>query len=434
MVFTDDPVLACTVESRDRIGTQIQEQRLNRILLIGCSAESHLSIFQEMVRRVGLHASLVDLYDIRATYGDAARLAQHKEELRRMVKDLAGRLPQNEPKTDVRPSALVVGGGMAGMSAALNLAQQGFPVDLVEREARLGGNARSLQYTWSGEYVPSQLQQMIDHVSAHPRIRLHLGCDLLRCEGHSGAFRTTLRGTAGQLVSLDHGAAVLATGAVGRRPDEFGYNQMRCVISSTEFDKLYELRERRIRLADSVAFIQCAGSRNEKVPYCSKVCCTHSVQVAMALKKEEPRRRIYILYRDMRTYGWREFLYRRARKMGILFIRYSHQKKPVLRETSGKIEIEAYDEILRQRVIFEVDLAVLASGIATRDNARNIGTIFGVKQDSDGFYSDAVVGENGAHGPAVQVAGMARAPMPLEDSVVDALASAAKVAVLLSRK
>ncbi len=247
----------------------------------------------------------------------------------------------------INKTALVVGGGLAGMTSALALADQGFQVHLVERTNRLGGNARKLHTTWRGGLVAPRLEAMIRRITSHPNISLHFESIIEAVDGVVGNFTSTL---SNQEV-IQHGIVVLAIGGVPYRPEgEYLYKQNPNVMLSLDMDAEIMGNTERLQQAQAVAFIQCVGSRIPERPYCNKVCCAHSVENAIKLKVMDPDREVYILYRDMRTYGERELLYQQARELGVVFIHFRLADPPVVSEADGRLKITVMDQVLGRPV------------------------------------------------------------------------------------
>jgi heterodisulfide reductase subunit A2 len=332
--------------------------------------------------------------------------------------------------------ALVIGGGVSGMTSALNLAEQGLEVHLVERSQTLGGNALFLKHTWSGEHIPTRLAKLVDKVIWNDRITIHKGFEVTAVEGYVGNFRSTITAKNGATACIEHGAGIIATGGNIYAPIEYGYGSIKKVVTSIEFDKLHELKEKTVRASKNLVFIQCVGSRESEHMYCSKVCCTHSVQSAIDLKQEDPSRNIYILYRDMRTYGQREALYRQARKMGVIFINYELHGKPLVSENDAFIEVEVWDHVLHRPLRIKADIVILASAIRPKDDARELGRLYKVPVDSDGFFQEAhsKLRPVDFSTDGMFVAGLAHYPKPMEESVAQALAASARAATLLAKR
>ena len=295
--------------------------------------------------------------------------------------------PLRETDLPVNRSALVVGGGVAGMTAAVALARQGYPVYLVEKSEYLGGNARSLNKTYKDEDIPGFLSNLVREVEAEPDITAHLGTTISGVDGFVGNFETVL--SSGDLpVTVNHGVAILATGAKDYKPQEYLYGDHAAVVTHLEMDALFRHDDQRIKRAGDVVFIQCVGSRNEEHPYCSKVCCTHSIKSALELKKRNPETHVYVLYRDIRTYGEREDLYREARSRGILFFRYDPDEKPEVSANGKRVAVKFKDPILGRNLIVNADIVCLAAAIVPHDD-RSLARLFKVPVDTDGWLLEA---------------------------------------------
>jgi len=342
--------------------------------------------------------------------------------------------PLQETELPVNQSALVVGAGVAGMTAALSLARHGFPVHLVEASEHLGGNARRLNKTYCGEDIAEFLADLIRQVEAEARLTVHLGASIQRVAGFVGNFSSVIaRGSSQQTV--EHGVAILALGAQESKPAEFLYGQHAAVLTGLEMDDLFRNRDRRIQQAENVVFIQCVGSRNAERPYCSKVCCTHSIQSALELKRLNPEINVYILYRDIRTYGEREDLYREARRRGVLFFRYDPDEKPQVAANGKKVAVQFHDAIIGRSLLVDADILCLAAAIVSRDHQRLVQQ-FKVPVDGDGWLLEAHQKlqpvEFATEG--VFLCGMGHYPKPIEESIAPAQAAAAKALTVLARQ
>jgi len=441
VVYVERNLFSCSQDTQDMIVKRIKEQNLNRIVIAACTPRTHEPLFRETLKAAGLNEYLVEMANIRNhnswVHSDTPQLATAKA--KDLVRMAAAKVtygsslqPFNVPITQ---KGLVIGGGVAGMTAALNMAEQGFEVHLVERTDTLGGNALHLQDTWSGEHIPTKVAKLVDAVTWNEKIIIHKEFEVTAVDGFVGNFKTTIKTKDGLSKTIEHGVAIIATGGSIYSPLEYGYRKIKKVVTSIEFDKLHELKEKHVRNASTFVFIQCVGSREADVNYCSKVCCTHSVQSAIELKKEDPKRNVYILYRDMRTYGQREALYRQARKMGVIFINYELHGKPEVSQRGEKIDVSVWDHVLHRPLKIEADMVILASAIRPKEDAKKLAQIFKVPVDGDGFFLEAHAKLRPVDfsTDGMFVAGLAHYPKPMEESVAQALAASSRAATLLSK-
>ena len=441
VVYVERNLFSCSQDTQDMITDTIQKQNLNRIVIAACTPRTHEPLFRETLKAAGLNEYLVEMANIRNhnswvhSSTPAAATAKANDLVRMAVAKVIFNRSLQPVAVGIKQTGLVVGGGVAGMTAALNMAEQGFPVHLVERTGRLGGNARNLKHTWSGEHIPTALGRLIEQVTDNEKINIHQNAQVTAVEGFVGNFRSTITGLNKSKIVVDHGAGIVATGAEPYVPTEYNYDSITRVVTSMQFDKLYDLNETHVKNAENLVFIQCVGSREKGNMYCSKVCCTHSVQSAIALKKENPSRNIYILYRDMRTYGQRESLYREARKLGVIFINYELHGKPKVTETGSDIEVEVVDHVLHRPMTLKADMVILATAIRPMEDASTLGKLYKVPVDGDGFFQEAHAKLKPVDfsTDGMFVAGMAHYPKPVEESVTQALAASARAVTLLSK-
>jgi len=376
----------------------IKEHNLNRFVVASCSPRTHEPLFQETLREAGLNRYLFEMANIRdqcswVHANEPEKATEKAKDLVRMAVAKADLIqPLVEPTVPVTKAGLVVGGGAAGMTCALNLADQGYEVHLVEREESLGGQARKLNVTWKGELIKSYLEDQTKRIHDNPRIHVHTQSRIKEAEGFVGNFESTISDGNGKEVRVPHGVTILATGAEAYSPSEYLYGQDPRVLLSLELDQEIANNSQRLEQAKTAVFIQCVGSREPDRPYCSRVCCTHSVRSALKLKELNPDMDVYVLYRDIRTYGEREDIYREARSKGVAFIRYDLENKPSVEEKDGKLTITVKDKVLQCPVEIEADILT-------------------------GIY----------------LAGLAHYPKPIEESIAQAQAAAAKAGAILSR-
>ncbi|MBU0988122.1 MAG: FAD-dependent oxidoreductase, partial [Proteobacteria bacterium] len=438
VVFAQENLFSCSQDTQENMATVIEQKGLNRVIVAACSPKTHEPLFQETLISAGLNKYLFEMANIRnqdswvhSDNPDAA--TQKAKDLVRMAVAKANLLiPLTQTDLPVTQSALVVGGGIAGMTAAFALARQGFPVDLVERSEVLGGNALLLNKTAKNETVGSHVAQLLKAVTSDERITVHTATSIAGVEGFIGNFKTELRnGSSSKTVA--HGVAVLATGAKEYKPTEYLYGEHPAVMTHLEVDDLFRKNDPRIEQARNVVFVQCVGSRDDEHPYCSKVCCTHSVKCAIDFKKKNSDVNVYILYRDLRTYGKKEDLYREARKAGVLFFTYDRDEKPVVSPDGDRVRIEFKDRIVNRRMAVKADILCLASAIVShRDLA--LAQYFKVPLDTDGWFLEAhqKLRPVDFANDGVFLCGMAHYPKPIEESIAQALAAAARAVTVLA--
>ena len=333
---------------------------------------------------------------------------------------------------EVIRKALVIGAGVAGMTSALGLARQGYAVHLVEMTDRLGGNALKLHATWKGEKVRPFLDDLIENVKNNDKITVYLKSAIEEVTGFIGNFKSKL--STGH--ELDHGVVVLATGAKAYQPEgQYLYKENSNVLLSLDLDSEIIRESERIKSAKTAAFIQCVGSRIPERMYCSKVCCAHSVENALKLKEINPDLDIYIIFRDMRTYGLKEDLYKKAREKGISFIRYALNDLPRVEDAEGKIRITVMDQVLQGPIEIVADILTLASAVVPHDNMP-LAQLYKVALNAEGFFSQAHAKmrpvDCATYG--IFLAGLCQYPKPFEDCIAQGLATASRASIILTKE
>lgn len=433
-------LFSCSQDTQEIMRERILEKGLNRIVVAACTPRTHEPLFRETLKAAGLNEYLFEMANIRNQDSwvhahDPGRATAKAMDLVRMAVAKAGLLtPLPDLAFDVNRSALVVGGGLAGMAAAMELADHGFPVHLVEKSNVLGGQARHLYHTWKGEPLEAAIQEMDAKVRSHPLITLHLQSTVTGAEGFVGNFRSTVANGRTDTV-VEHGVCVLATGGEAYQPVEYGYGTHDRVFTAIEFDKLYMMGDRRFADARTFLFIQCVGSREKDRMYCSRVCCTHSVQAAIQLKEEQPGREVFILYRDLRTYGEREELYRKARAMGVVFINYELHEKPKVKATEHRqLEVTVWDHVLHEPQRIAADIVVLATAIVPNPANNELAKLYKLSTDADGFLMEAHAKLRPVDFAAdgIFMAGLAHYPKPIDEAIAQAKAAASRAVTVLA--
>ena len=438
--YVTDNLYTCSQDTQDVITEVIRENNLNRIVVAACTPKTHEPLFQETLVSAGLNKYLFEMTNIRnqdswVHKNNPNEATEKAKDLVRMaVAKVALSEPLPETQLSINQQALVVGGGIAGMVAARTLSEQGYPVCLLERGPSLGGQALNLHKTWKGEDTQSKLTGLIRSVENDRNIETHLSAELTHVEGFVGNFKSTFK--AGKAEgTVEHGIAVLATGCYEYKPEEYHYGQDPRVMTHLELDRKFIDNDPSLKGAGTAVFIQCVGSREPQRPYCSRVCCTHSIQSALHLKEMNPDMAVYVLYRDIRTYGERELLYRQARQAGVSFIRFSVDEKPQVTLGKEGLDIQVMDHILQRPLRLKADLLVLASAIIPYKDEK-LAQFFKVPMNADGFFVEAhaKLGPSEFATDGVFLCGMAHYPKPIDESVAQAQAAVSRAVTLLSRK
>jgi heterodisulfide reductase subunit A len=335
---------------------------------------------------------------------------------------------------EMNQKALVIGGGLTGMTAAQKIAQSGYEVYLVEKEPYLGGKARTIHYTLDGNDVQSKLKQLIRKVEKDPRIHLMTETTIEKIEGFVGNFKTEIRSN-GEVKTIDHGIIIVASGAEEYRPREFSYGQEPQVITQKELEERIALFPDRLKGLKDVVMIQCVGSRNGERPYCSRICCSEAIKNALRLKSVAPKMNVYILYRDIRTYGFKEDYYEKAREAGVLFIRYEPEREPRLETGGNGLQVIVHEPILHDDLLIQTDLLVLSPGISAPSENQHLSKMLKVPLNEDGFFLEAHMKLRPVDfaTEGIFLAGLAHSPKSIEESISQANAAVARALTYLSK-
>lgn len=369
---------------------------------------------------------------------DPQKATEKAKDLVRMAVAKAALIePLHQVPLEVQEGVLIVGGGIAGMEAAVGVADQGYRAYLVEKSSELGGVARKLRSTWKGEEIGAYLDSLIEKVQANPSIKILLETEVKATQGIIGNFTTTLASNNGKGAStvFEHGATILATGGQEYKPTEYQYGEHPGVMTHLDLDKAIMEGDPRVKEAERAVFVQCVGSRIPERPYCSKVCCTHSLESAMALKKTKPEMDIFVLYRDLRSYGFREDLYREARNSGVIFIRYDLDHLPeVTANGNGGLSMKVIDHVLGKPVELSPDILILATAILPNEN-RDLYEQFKVPINNEGFLIEAHMKLRPVDfaSEGIFMAGLAHYPKPIDESITQAKAAVARAMTIVSK-
>jgi heterodisulfide reductase subunit A len=437
VVYAEQNLFSCSQDSQTQISDTIKKHHLNRVVVTACTPKTHEPLFQETLVNGGLNKYLFEMANIRNqcswVHKDNMNKATEKSKdlLQMAVAKVALHEPLVEPKMKIDQTALVIGGGVAGLTAAKTLADQGYKTVLVEKNVQLGGQARNLAETWQADAVGPFLEKLIAEVSADENIEILLDATLANVDGFIGNFKTTVQ-TNGESRVVEHGVTLIASGAEEFKPDDYLYGQDERVLTGLELQRKLQ-GDQGFDATRTAVFVQCVGSRIPERPYCSKVCCTGSIKSALSLKDKNPAMDIFILYRDLRTYGLREDLYRQARDQGIKFIRYDNDKEIGVDSADNGLNITFTDRVLRRQMVVSTDLLILASAVVA-EKTNPLAQMFKVPQNDDGFFAEAHVKLRPSDfaTDGVFVCGLAHAPKPIEESIAQAQAAASRAVTVLA--
>jgi len=446
VTYVQTQLFSCSTDSAKQITDAIKEHNLNRVIVAACTPRTHEPTFRDSLREAGLNQYYVDMANIREHCSWVH--SKDKESATKKAKDLVRKSVARSLKLQaleeislpVDKRALVVGGGISGMNASLSLARQGFEVYLVEKDKELGGNARFIYKTLEGCDVKKYLESLISEVYKNPLIHVLTTSEIIEATGYVGNFLTKVRTAKGKIEEIKHGAVIIATGAREYKPKEYLYGQSENVFTNRELERLLFEKNNKILNAENLIMIQCVGCRNEERNYCSKICCSHSIKNAIEFKKLNPKGDVYILFRDMRTFGFKEDYYRLASDLGVRFIRYEPETgniPEVFEVEEGKkklIKVRVFDYVLQKKLELTGDILSLASAIIQNEDVYDIAGFFKVSTTIDGFFKEAHVKlrpvDFGTDG--VYLCGLAHYPKFIDESISQALASASRAITLLS--
>ncbi|MBI4279743.1 MAG: FAD-dependent oxidoreductase, partial [Armatimonadetes bacterium] len=476
VALAETSLYTCSADALARIKDAIVDAHLNRVVVASCTPRTHEPIFREALREAGLNPYLFEMANIRdqCTWVHGADRDGAAQKARALIAGAVARAarlaPLHRTPVPVRHEALVVGAGAAGLVAALNLADQGFPVVLVEREPEVGGRLRSPLVTWDGGEKPGDLVgRLAARINGHPLITVLTRHRVLACRGSVGNFETTLAGPEGEVV-VRHGATILATGLREWRPEGYGVDEDPRVVTLSEFERrvvtgAYRLdapsapADARSSQQDvppspgdappfpevapsspeaaprSVVMLLCAGPWDRTPFYCSRTCCAQSLAAALAFKRAHPEAAVAVMAREIRTYGLAEEIYSQARRAGVQIFRYAPDAPPRITRTPAAITVVVHDQALGEEIALDADLLVVSPAQVPSDGAGDLTAIFKVPVTREGFFLEAHVKLRPADfaSEGLFLCGGAHYPKPAGEAVAQALAAAARAGTLLWR-
>lgn len=428
-------IYACAPDGQQKIRDLIKEKGLNRVVVASCTPRTHSPLFQDTIREVGLNKFLFELADIREQcswchmHDNENATLKAIEIVNMMVAKTKRLLPVTSASVGVTHDALIIGGGIAGMTSALSLVDQGYGVHLVERSESLGGLLQKVRTNLEGDDIQAFLADTIKKVESNPAITVHLSTTVDKMDGFVGNFVTTLTNKA----TINHGAVLIAAGGAEYSPDEYGCKDSEKIITQRQLETL--LAEKGPDNRSTYVMIQCVGSREEPNNYCSRICCQDALKNSIAIKEKAPDAQVVVIYRDMRAYGLKEEYYSKARELGVLFFLYTPEEKPQVEPLGDKVRVTLMSKVLGREMAIDADHVILSTGLRPQPDGDEFAKKFKLTCNIDGFLMEAHVKLRPVDFPSEGffLAGLAHAPKNLEETVSQALAAAGRTGALLSQ-
>ena len=439
VVYAEDNLYTCSADTQRRIREKIIEHKLNRVVVASCTPRTHEPLFRETLREAGLNEYLFEMANIRDQCSwvhmhEPEKATEKAKDLVRSAVAKARHLrPLSKPQIPITPAALVIGGGLSGMVAALELANQGFEIHLVEKEKELGGHLRHIYYLLEKNEDPQEkLKELVSKVMSNDKIHVYLGAEIADITGYIGNFRTLIKMN-GETKEIDHGVIIVATGAEEYTPKEYLYGQNPRVLTQRELEEKLAKGEFNV---EKVVMIQCVGSRTAERPNCSRICCGQAIKNALKIKELNPQAEVYILYKDIRTYGFHENRYREASRSGVTFIRYDDEHKPQVSVRNGKLEVLAWAPLLDSWIQLNPDLLVLSVATIPNPDNKRLAGMLKIPLTKDGFFLEAHVKLRPVdfQTDGIFLCGLAHSPKYVDESIAQACAAAARATIILSKK
>lgn len=442
VVHTEEIGYGCFPDGLAKIKQSIDKHDLNRVVIAACSHRTHESLFQKTVREAGLNSYLMEMVNLR---GFAAWVHPHQPEKAtrkglELIRVGVGRASMLEPiyKSSIPPDrrALVIGGGVSGMTAALSIADSGFDVVLIERDKYLGGNLLNVHYLVEGDNPNKLLRDLVNRIIAHEHIIVMTRTEIIEHDGHVGAYHAVLQHHDGAQSDVSHGVTIVATGGQESRVNHYLMGEHPAVLTQLELED--KLAHHIVEVADlnEVAMIQCVKPKDETYEYCSRICCISTIKNAIRLKTINPKCQVTVLYKDIITYGFREQYYTEARERGVVFVRYDDKHPPIVDNENGQIIVKMKEQMLDRELILKPDLLVLSTSIKPSSGTRELAKLLKVPISNEGFFLEAHIKmrpmdfmEEG-----IFICGIAHYPKFIEESISQAQAAAGRATTILSKK
>jgi heterodisulfide reductase subunit A len=440
VAYAEANVYTCSQDTQKLIKEKIQANKLNRVIVASCTPRTHEPLFKETVQEAGLNPYLFEMTNIRDQcswvhmHEPKEATEKAKDLVRSIVAKSALLKPLKKPLINVTQAGLVIGGGVSGMTAALELAQQGFETYLVEKDKELGGHLRTIRYFLGEKDDPKErLDALVKAVNENDKIHVYTDAEVVDVYGFVGNFKSKIRKSSGKEDEIQHGVVIVATGAAEYRPTEYFYDKDPRIVTQRELEE--DLANGEFK-AKNVVMVQCIGARTKERPNCARICCGHAVKNALKIKEASPETEVYVLFKDIRSYGFKEDYYREAAMKGVLFINYDEEEKPKLTKDADRLKMAFWEPVLKERIEIEPDLVVLSAATVPNPENKHIAEMLKVPLTKDGYFLEAHMKLRPVDfaTDGIFLCGMAHSPKYIEESVAQACAAAARATTILSKK
>jgi heterodisulfide reductase subunit A len=440
VVYAEANLYTCSQDTQKLIREKIQQNNLNRVIVASCTPRTHEPLFRETAQEAGLNPYLFEMTNIRdqCSWVHMHEPKEATEKAKDLVRSVVAKAkllkPLEKPVINVTPVGLIIGGGVSGMTAALELANQGFEVHLVERDKKLGGYLNKIHYMLEKDENPREkLDSLVQAVNANAKIHTHLDSEVAEINGFVGNFKSKIKQRNGGLKEVEHGIVIVATGATEYKPTEYLYGQNPRIMTQHELEE--KLADGNFK-AKNVVMIQCVGARDEERPNCSRICCGQAIKNALKIKETSPETEVYVLYKDIRAYGFKEDYYREAATKGVLFVNYADERKSqVSNNENGKLSVTFWEPVIKEEVELEPDLLVLSAAVIPNPDNKRVAEMLKVPLTKDGYFLEAHMKLRPVDfaTEGVFLCGMAHSPKYIDESISQACAAAARATTILSK-
>ncbi len=440
VVYASNSEFLCRKDGFEKLAEEVKKSKAGKLVIAACPTSIIGRQVNQALKEAGLNNIFTQFINLRegvawvhkeepeAATEKAKKLIAMAAERARLQKLTSGQ------STSVQGGALVIGGGLSGMVVALSIAEQSYEVHLVEKSDEPGGNLRHIHTTIAGEDPQKLLSDYINAINENPLVNIYYGAEVTQFSGYAGNFDVTVTRDEEE-TPLQVGSVIVATGGREYKPEEYSYNESDNILTQSELEEKLSSGDITATQLDSVVMIQCVGSRNEERPYCSRICCSQAIKNAIEIKKQNPECQVFVLYRDIMSYGFLEEYYTKAREVGVIFVRYETENEPRVKPVESKVSVEFDEPVLNDRISIEASLVVLSPAVLSQDSNTELAEMLDLELTENGFFKEAEIKfrpVDFTH-EGIYACGLALYPGNISESIAEAQAAAQRAVTLLSR-